>query len=251
MDRSDRSASGLVFDLATALGELAGNAVSDMRPDACRPTAPSRRPRQSWPAPRPRRRACSSSTNGQQIATSADAASALDTFLEYIPEQMRVLLLAREELPWPLQKRYVHGQIAQLGDATLNLTYDELLEYIEQLGVPPESGERIFASTGGWVAGVAFASRFGVEEQPNLRDLSAYFGGRCSSRCPRTSSASCSTRRHRRGHPRRRRCALRAGRTTVVVGRVRTGPPKPLPSPEPARPAGRPYRLAPPIFFFF
>ncbi|HZE49840.1 MAG TPA: BTAD domain-containing putative transcriptional regulator [Jatrophihabitantaceae bacterium] len=175
MDRSDRSASGLVFDLATALGELAGNAVSDMRrtlqtngtiEEAAAILASSAATQESLLV----------IDECQQIATSADAASALDTFLEYIPEQMRVLLLAREELPWPLQKRYVHGQIAQLGDATLNLTYDELLEYIEQLGVPPESGERIFASTGGWVAGVAFASRFGVEEQPNLRDLSAYFG---------------------------------------------------------------------------
>jgi len=31
MDRSDRSASGLVFDLATALGSLAGDAAAAMR----------------------------------------------------------------------------------------------------------------------------------------------------------------------------------------------------------------------------
>ena len=42
-------------------------------------------------------------------------------------------LLAREELPWPLQKRYVHGQIAQLGDSALNLTLEETRDYVEAL----------------------------------------------------------------------------------------------------------------------
>jgi LuxR family maltose regulon positive regulatory protein len=175
MDRSDRSASGLVFDLATALGSLAGDAAAAMH-----------RTLQTNGTVEEAAAILASATAAheclfvidecQHIAMSADAASALDTFLEYVPEQTRVLLLAREELPWPLQKRYVHGQIAQIADSALNLTFEETVEYIEKTGAPVESCERIFASTGGWTAGVAFASRFGVGELPNLRDLSAYFG---------------------------------------------------------------------------
>ncbi|MFC5753245.1 BTAD domain-containing putative transcriptional regulator [Actinomadura rugatobispora] len=189
MDRSDRSASGLVFDLATALGPVAGDAV-----DAMRGTLQSNGTAEEAAA------ILASASGGedvlvvidecQQISASPDAASALDTFLEYLPDRMRMLLLSREELPWPLQRRYVHGQIAQLGDATLNLTLEETAEYVRRADAGPDAGletgmdtgpgpdtcERIFSATGGWAAGVAFASRFGLGEQPNLRDLSAYFG---------------------------------------------------------------------------
>ena len=118
MDRSDRSASGLVFDLATALGSLAGDAAAAMR----RTLQDERHGRRSrgHPGQRDRSGECLVVIDEcQHIAMSTDAASALDTFLEYIPDQTRVLLLAREELPWPLQKRYVHGQIAQIADSAL------------------------------------------------------------------------------------------------------------------------------------
>jgi LuxR family transcriptional regulator, maltose regulon positive regulatory protein len=175
LDRSVTSAPGLVFDLATALEPVVGDA-----------TSATRRTLQNNGTAEEAAAVLATSVAGndvllvidecQQIATSGDAASALDTFLEYVPETMRVLLLAREELPWPLQKRYVHGQIAQLGDSALSLTHAETAEYVAQLGGDAETAERIWASTGGWIAGVAFASRFGVGEEPNLRDLSAYFG---------------------------------------------------------------------------
>jgi len=183
MDRSDISASGLVFDLATALGPLAGDAVNAMRQNL-----------QNTGTAEEAAAILASSADGadallvidecQEIAASPEAASALDIFLEYVPEHLRVLLLAREDLPWPLQKRYIHGQIGQLGDAALNLTFEETAECVRQLGVSPETAERIFASTGGWAAGVAFASRFGVGEEPNFRDLSAYFGHRVLSLLP-------------------------------------------------------------------
>jgi LuxR family transcriptional regulator, maltose regulon positive regulatory protein len=175
MDRSDQSASGLVFDLATALGPVAAGAA-----DAMRQTLQTNGTAEEAAA------ILASAAGGedvllvvdecQQISGSPDAASALDTFLEYVPDRMRVLLLAREELPWPLQRRYVHGQIAQLSDATLNLTREETAEYVRQSGQDDGTSERIFAATCGWAAGVAFASRFGIGEQPNLRGLSGYFG---------------------------------------------------------------------------
>jgi ATP/maltotriose-dependent transcriptional regulator MalT/DNA-binding SARP family transcriptional activator len=175
MDRSDASGSSLVFDLATAFGALAGDAAAAMR-----------RTLHENGTVEEAAAVLAASVGGQdillvvdecqQIASSQEAASTLDTFLEYVPESVHVLLLGQEELPWPLKGRRVHGLIAQLGDSALNLTLDETREYVETQGGTSDSAEQIFTSSGGWVAGVAFASRFGVDEQPNLRDLSAYFG---------------------------------------------------------------------------
>jgi DNA-binding SARP family transcriptional activator len=183
MDRSDISASGLVFDLATALGPLAGNAVNTMR-QTLQTTGTAEEAAAILASSAGVADALLVIDECQEIAASTEAASALDIFLEYVPERLRVLLLAREDLPWPLQKRYIHGQIAQIGDAALNLTFDETAECVRQLGATPETAERIFASTGGWAAGVAFASRFGVGEEPNFRDLSSYFGHRVLSLLP-------------------------------------------------------------------
>jgi LuxR family transcriptional regulator, maltose regulon positive regulatory protein len=183
MDRLDVSASGLVFDLATALGPLAGDAVNAMR-QTLQTTGTIEEAAAILASSADAADALLVIDECQVIAASAEAASALDIFLEYVPERLRVLLLARDDLPWPLQKRYIHGQIAQIGDAALNLTFEETAECVRQLGVSPETAERIFASTGGWAAGVAFASRFGVGEEPNFRDLSAYFGHRVLSLLP-------------------------------------------------------------------
>jgi LuxR family maltose regulon positive regulatory protein len=183
MDRSDVSASGLVFDLATALGPLAGDAVNAMR-QTLQTTGTIEEAAAILASSADAADALLVIDECQVIAASAEAASALDIFLEYVPERLRVLLLARDDLPWPLQKRYIHGQIAQIGDAALNLTFEETAECVRQLGLSPETAERIFASTNGWAAGVAFASRFGVGEEPNFRDLSAYFGHRVLSLLP-------------------------------------------------------------------
>jgi LuxR family transcriptional regulator, maltose regulon positive regulatory protein len=174
LDRLDHSASGLVFDLATALSPVTRDAVDIMR-----------RTLQSEGTTEEAAAILASSAGGQdclfvidecqQITRSEPAAAALDTFLEYVPDRMQVLLLAREELPWPIQKRYVHGQIAQITDSALSLTHQETAEYVARLNGSLEFSERIYSSTGGWVAGVALATRFGVGNEPDLRDLSTYF----------------------------------------------------------------------------
>jgi DNA-binding SARP family transcriptional activator len=172
LDRRDRSASGLVFDLATALGSAAVDTVATVRRTLQGDGTAEEAAAILSSAVRPD--ALFVIDECQQIAASDAAAGTLDTFLEYIPDGVRVLLLGREELPWPLQKRYVHGQIAQIDGVTLNLTYSETVEYVSRLGGSAEHSERIFKSTGGWVAGVALASRFGVEHEPNPRDFSTY-----------------------------------------------------------------------------
>src|SRR6202012_1148972 len=169
MDRSDVSPSGLLFGLAVALGPLAGDAATVMR-HTLQTTGTAEEAAAILASAAGGADALLVIDECQEIAASPEAASALDTFLEYVPERMRVLLLAREELPWPLQKRYIHGQIAQITDSALSLTQEETAEYVAQLSGSLEFSDRIYASTGGWVAGVALAARFGVENEPNFRD---------------------------------------------------------------------------------
>jgi LuxR family maltose regulon positive regulatory protein len=174
LDSSDHSASALVMDLAAALSSVVDDAAS-----AARTALRAHETAEEAAA------VLASSVGGaacllvidecQQITTPA-AASALDTFLAHVPERMQVLLLARQELPWPLQKRYVYGQLAQVDDRALNLTAEEVAQYAAQFGGTEVSCEQILAFTGGWAAGVAFASRFGLSEHANLNDLAAYFG---------------------------------------------------------------------------
>jgi LuxR family transcriptional regulator, maltose regulon positive regulatory protein len=183
MDRSDVSASGLVFDLATALGPLAGDAVNAMR-QTLQTTGTIEEAAAILASSADAADALLVIDECQVIAASAEAASALDIFLEYVPERLRVLLLARDDLPWPLQKRYIHGQIAQMSASALNFTLEETAECACELGAGPDTAKRIFVSTGGWAAGVVFASRYGVGEESNFRNLSAYFGNQVLSLLP-------------------------------------------------------------------
>jgi ATP/maltotriose-dependent transcriptional regulator MalT len=171
IDHHDRSAAGLVFDLATALTPVVGDAV-----DIVRHTLQGEGTADEAAAILAGAAAdhdCLFVIDECQRIARSETATTLDTFLEYVPERMRVLLLSQEELPWPIQKRYVHGQIAQITDAALNLTPEETAEYIDQSNGGVELSDQIYSSTGGWMAGVALATRFGLESGPTFQNLSA------------------------------------------------------------------------------
>lgn len=183
LDDSDSSANGLLLDIATALGPFAVDAAGTM----CK----------ALHAMNTAQDAAAILASGiedvelllviddcQNITHSDSAAAALDTFLEYLPEHVRILLLAREELPWPLQKRYVHGQIAKLDDDSMALAEDEVEQYVALHGGDSATAPRIRELTGGWTAGVAFASRFGVGETADLRHLTTYFDTQVLDRLP-------------------------------------------------------------------
>jgi LuxR family maltose regulon positive regulatory protein len=173
IDHHDRSAAGLVFDLATALTPVVADAV-----DIVRHTLQGEGTADEAAAILAGAAAdhdCLFVIDECQRIARSETATTLDTFLEYVPERMRVLLLSQEELPWPIQKRYVHGQIAQITDAALNLTPEETAEYIDQSNGGVELSDQIYSSTGGWMAGVALATRFGLESGPTFQNLSAYF----------------------------------------------------------------------------
>jgi ATP/maltotriose-dependent transcriptional regulator MalT/DNA-binding SARP family transcriptional activator len=107
----------------------------------------------------------------EHLDASADAQIALETFLEYRPEPLQVLLLSRTDLAGPLQRRMLDGRIGLVTDDQLRLTAEENQQLGELLGGMPEQRDRIREATGGWTAGAAFSFRYGLHEQHISNDL--------------------------------------------------------------------------------
>lgn len=66
--------------------------------------------------------------------------------LEHLPSNLHVVIASRREIPLPLHRHSMHGQLLAIGAADLALTEEE----IASLGGSPALAER----TGGWVAAV-------------------------------------------------------------------------------------------------
>ena len=58
----------------------------------------------------------------EHLEPSADAQLALETFLEYRPDPLQVLLLSRTDLAGPLLRRMLDGRIGLVDDDQLRLT---------------------------------------------------------------------------------------------------------------------------------
>ena len=107
----------------------------------------------------------------EHLESSADAQLALETFLEYRPGPLQVLLLSRTDLAGALQRRMLDGRIGLVDDDQLRLTAEETEQLGELLGGMPEQRGRVHKATGGWTAGAAFSFRYGLHEQHLSNDL--------------------------------------------------------------------------------
>ena len=107
----------------------------------------------------------------EHLSPSADAQLALETFLEYRPDPLKVLLLSRTDLAGPLLRRMLDGRIGLVDDDQLRLTAQENERLGELLGGTQEDLDRVFHATGGWIAGAAFSFRYGLREHRVSNDL--------------------------------------------------------------------------------
>lgn len=105
------------------------------------------------------------------LESSPDAQLALETFLEYSPSDLRVLLLSRTDLTGALQSRMLDGRIRLVDGAQLLLTADENAQLGELLGATADHCARTHEATGGWTAGAVFSLRYGLPEQRVGHDL--------------------------------------------------------------------------------
>jgi tetratricopeptide (TPR) repeat protein len=107
----------------------------------------------------------------EQLVPSTEAQLALETFLEYRPDSLKVLLLSRTDLAGPLLGRMLDGRIGLVDDDQLRLTAAENEQLAGLLGGTPEQLDPVFQATGGWIAGAAFSFRYGLREQRVSNDL--------------------------------------------------------------------------------
>jgi LuxR family maltose regulon positive regulatory protein len=100
-----------------------------------------------------------------------DAQAVFETFLEYSPRTLQVLMLSRTDLCGPLLHRMLDGRIRLADETALRLSREETAELGELLGAPPEVADRVDEATGGWIAGAAFSFRYGLSTQRVSNDL--------------------------------------------------------------------------------
>lgn len=106
----------------------------------------------------------------EHLDGSPEAQSALETFLEYCPDALQILLLSRTDPAGPLQHRLLDGRIRLLGNASLRLTPAEAHDLAILLD-SPTAADRVHEATGGWTAGAAFSFRYGLPEESPPNDL--------------------------------------------------------------------------------
>ncbi|MHC1563605.1 BTAD domain-containing putative transcriptional regulator [Actinomycetospora sp. C-140] len=107
----------------------------------------------------------------EHVEASAEALAVLDTFVEYTPENLWILLLTRGGLAGPLRRRMLGEQVQIVDGDDLRLTVDENSQLADLLGVSPEHADAVMAATGGWTAGAAFGHRYGLSDHHTVKDL--------------------------------------------------------------------------------
>lgn len=172
-DRGDRSPSTLVFDLTKALNTVAPDGLGTVL-RAIRANRSVEEAAALLAGTITTRALLLVIDDCHEIAKSADSLVLLDSFVEYLPRGVRLLLVSRCDLPWPLLRRRLNGNLGRLSAEDLNLTYEETIEYLRESGSDPDAAEQVYQATGGWIAGAAFAARYGVAGNSRLRDLSEY-----------------------------------------------------------------------------
>lgn len=75
-------------------------------------------------------------------------------FVRYLPANIKVVILSREELDYTLSDKYVGGRVLKIGAGDLSFNFDEITEFFKNRGLPlPEDEISIIEKyTEGWAA---------------------------------------------------------------------------------------------------
>jgi LuxR family maltose regulon positive regulatory protein len=81
--------------------------------------------------------------------------------LEHLPSQMHVVLISREDPPFPLSRLRARGQMTDIRQADLRFTQEETRDFAKrmmQVALSNDDITALHASTEGWVTGLQFAA---------------------------------------------------------------------------------------------
>ena len=82
-------------------------------------------------------------------------------FIERVPEQLRVVIVTREEPPLPLARWRASQRVVEIGPDDLRFSHDESVQFLEQtmgLKLDAELAQTLEPRTEGWIAGLQMAA---------------------------------------------------------------------------------------------
>ncbi|GAA4513380.1 MULTISPECIES: BTAD domain-containing putative transcriptional regulator [Nonomuraea] len=85
-----------------------------------------------------------------------EAVDALGVFLDYLPPNVRTIILSREDLGGPIGRMMLQGRIARVSGEDLALSMDEARTLLAAHGQGGRDPAPLMEATKGWIAAVAF-----------------------------------------------------------------------------------------------
>ncbi|MEV4493428.1 LuxR C-terminal-related transcriptional regulator [Micromonospora coxensis] len=106
------------------------------------------------------------------------ALTGLEFLLRHTDGRLRLVVGARGELPLPLHRLRLAGELTEIGPGELAFTVDEVADLLVAHGTPLPAAAvtRLRERTGGWPAGLRFAA-LAVRERPDPERWAERFGG--------------------------------------------------------------------------
>ncbi|SCF44331.1 helix-turn-helix transcriptional regulator [Micromonospora mirobrigensis] len=110
--------------------------------------------------------------------TDPAALTGLEFLLRHAEQRLRLVVGARSDLPLPLHRFRLAGELTELGPAALAFTDDEVADLLTAHGVavPAASVRRLRERTGGWPAGLRLAA-LALRDRPDPGGWVERFGG--------------------------------------------------------------------------
>lgn len=110
--------------------------------------------------------------------------AAMAYFIERVPEQLRVIVVTREEPPFPLARWRALQRISEIGPDDLRFSHDEAAQFLEQtmhLKLDPDIAHALEDRTEGWIAGLQMAAlsiqQHSRTERVDIGETIAQFNG--------------------------------------------------------------------------
>lgn len=90
------------------------------------------------------------------LAAADEALTALGVFMDYLPANVRTIVLSREDLGGPIGRMMLQGRIARVSGEDLALSMDEARTLLAAHGQGDRDPAPLMEATKGWIAAVAF-----------------------------------------------------------------------------------------------
>lgn len=108
----------------------------------------------------------------------------LGVFLDYLPPNVRTVILSREDLAGPIGRMMLQGRIARLSGEDLALNLDEARTLLAAHGQGDRDPAPLMEATKGWIAAVAFDIIPGLQSENGPDALAGFVSSEILARLP-------------------------------------------------------------------